>query len=212
MRVLTLVAVLVALGAAQADAATRWSGETHGSVHRSNRLAAGGSSWDGSFWFRAARDVTIKGEVVMAYKPEIDLGGANQALGFIRDITSVGVGMLPYGFGTAVNTIGIPATVGFSVDFNAATAIRRGKLTGRLANGRIELRWPEQVKGVPYALTAITKTGEETISSGTAGLYDQFKGAARNRNGFAVQETQTRSTGDGVTERIGSYWAAHRIG
>lgn len=211
MKVLALVAGMLALGAAQAEAATRWSGETHGSVHRSNRLAAGGSSWDGSFWFRIARDGTIKGEAVVAYKPEIDLGGANQALNLIRDVVGVPVSMLPFGFGAAIDKIGLPATIGFSVGFRDATAIRRGRLTGRLAGGRILLRWPQAVKGVPYELTAITKTGSESISTGTADLYDPFKGAARNRNGFAVHETQTRSTGD-VDERIGAYWAAHRIG
>jgi hypothetical protein len=46
----------------------------------------------------------------------------------------------------------------------------------------------------------------------TIRLYDPFRGTERNRNGFAVREPQTRSTGDGVAERIGSYWAAHRVG
>ncbi|MET0768826.1 MAG: hypothetical protein ABW081_02880 [Solirubrobacteraceae bacterium] len=210
-RIAVMAAVVAGLCAGEAQAATRWAGETHGSVHRSNRLAAGGSSWDGSFSFRVLRDGTVRGHAVVAYTPAIDLGGAHQALNMIRDIAGLPVSLLPYGFGGLVSTIGVPSIVGFGVDFDAATAVRRGRLTGRLENGRLLLRWPGKLKGVPYELTAIKKVGQEKISAGTAGLYDPFKGAARNRAGFAVHETQTRSTSDGVTERVGSYWAAHRV-
>jgi hypothetical protein len=210
--VAVLAAATVALGAGEARAATRWAGETHGSVHRSNRLASGGASWNGSFWFRVLRNGTVKGEAVVAYTPAIDLGGAHQALNMIRDIAGLPLSLLPYGFGGLVSTIGVPSIVGFSVDFGAATAIRRGRLTGSLDDGRLTLRWPGKLEGVPYDLTAIKKVGQEKISSGTAGLHDPFEGGARNRDGFAVHETQSRSTSDGVTERVGTYWAAHRVG
>jgi hypothetical protein len=211
-RVAVMAAVLAGLCAGEAQAATRWAGETHGSVHRANRLASGGVSWDGSFWFRAARDGTIRGQAVVAYEPTIDLGGAHTALGYIRDIGGAAASLLPYGFGTVLGTVGVTQLVGFSVDFKTATAIRRGRLTGRIAGDQVLLRWPGKLKGVPYDLTAIEKAGQDTFASGTAALHDPFKGLAGIKGGFAVHTSQSSSSDDGTSEKIGSYWAAHRVG
>ena len=202
----------VALGAAEAGAATRWAGETHGSVHRANRLASGGVSWHGSFWFRAARDGTIRGQAVVAYEPTISLDGAHTALGYIRDVTGAASSLLPYGFGTVLDTVGVTQLIGFSVEFDSPTAIRRGRLTGRIAGDQVLLRWPGKLKGVPYTLTAIEKATQEKIADGTAVLRDPFKGLARVKGGVAVHASQSRSDDGGTDEKVGAYWAAHRVG
>lgn len=207
---------LCAFGAPSASAAT-WAGETHGKLHRSNRLAAGGASWHGSFWFRAGRDGRVRGEAVVAYEPELDLTGATNAVGYIRDRLSDGLGLIPGVFGefaTPIGKAGLGSIVGFDTSFRSAEAIRRGPLTGRLDNGRLTLRWLTKVRGVPYTVRFVVTGGlGQTVSSGTSALPSPFTGSARVIGGsFAVRSAESRSSKGDTSERKGSYWAAHRVG
>jgi hypothetical protein len=207
---------LCAFGATTASAAT-WAGETHGKLHRANRLAAGGASWHGSFWFTTDRDGRVRGEAVVAYEPELDLTGATNAVNYIRDRISDGLGGVTGIFGAFAAPIakaGLGSIVGFDTSFRSAEAIRRGRLTGQLRKGRLTLRWPDKVRGVPYTVRFVVTGGlGETVTSGTSALPDPFTGSARViGRGFAVRSAESRSSKGDTSERKGSYWAAHRVG
>jgi hypothetical protein len=205
------VAALLAFGATAASAAT-WAGETHGKLYRANRLASGGSSWHGSFWFRTDRHGRVHGEAVVAYEPTLDLSGASNALSYIRGQAGAALSLLgPWG--AAASNAGLSQIVGFGTSFQSAEAIRRGPLTGQLSGGRLTLDW-KKVKGVRYSVELVMAAGNNAkVSSGTAGLPTPFKGSGRVLSGqFAVRSAESRSSKGGTSERKGSYWAAHRVG
>jgi hypothetical protein len=207
MKVLALVAGMLALGAAQADAATVWSGETHGSVHRSNRLASGGHSWDGTFRFSVGAGGDVHGYAVVAYTPELDMSGTDNALGFIRDVVPAAFGLLGPLEGAAANA-GLTSIIGFDVAFKQGTAIRRGRLSGHMANGRITLNWPK-ARGIPYDVKMVLPGSEQKVSAGRATLHNPFRGAGQVVSpGLAVHASQPGSAADSS----GVYWAAQRVG
>ena len=87
-------------------------------------------------------------------------------------------------------------------------------MTGQLDNGRLTLRWPDKVRGVHYTVDLVMAAGANAkVTSGTAGPVNPFKGSGRVIGGrFAVRSSETRSSDDGTAGRLGTYWAAHRVG
>jgi hypothetical protein len=210
-RVALIAAVIAGLGASEAQAA-RWAGETHGTLYRSNRLAAGGHSWEGSFTFTTRADGSVRGYAVVVYTPTLDLSGTDNALGFVRDVVPAAFGLFGP-FEGAVAQAGVTSILGFDVAFKRATVIRRGPLTGRAGNGRVTLNWPGKLAGIPYDVNMVIPGGEKKISSGSAALRNPFKGSGRvEARGFVVRSAQARSNSEGTAESSASYWAAHRVG
>ena len=208
-----VIGALCALGgsAATASAAT-WTGETHGKLERSSRLASGGSSWHGSFWFTTDRRGGVRGQAVIAYEPRLELTGLNNAIGYIRSYAGTALGLLgPYG--SAISGAGLSQIVGAGVSFRSAMAIRRGTLSGSLRKGRLTLRMNGKLPGIPYDVNLILATGSRRIDGGRAGIRDPFSGAGDVVGGrTAVRTFENRSKDGGVTEQVGSYWVAHRTG
>jgi hypothetical protein len=213
MRRIALVVLLCAattVGAAQAEAAT-WSGTAHGKIARSTRLVSGGTTWQGDFWFTVHRGGRVTGRAVVGYQPNVDVGGLNNAIGYVKTTVGTAIGLLGP-FGSAAQAAGLGQIVGASVSFNEAMAVRRGKLTGRLHAGKLTLRWDSELKGIPYDISFQLVSGSEPIGTGRAALRSPFNGEAElvDRR-HAVYADEDSSTSDGVTEVSGSYWVAHRV-
>jgi len=206
-----IVTAAVALGAGDARAAT-WSGETNGTVYRSNRLASGGHSWDGTFQFATRGDGSVRGYAVVTYKPEIDVSGTDNALGFIRDVVPAAFGLLGPLEGAAA-TAGLTSIIGFDVAYQRGAVVRRGPLTGRVTRSGITLNWLGKVPGIPYDLNMVLPGSEQRVSGGRIGLRDPFTGTGRiAAPGFAVRSAQARSKDGDTDESSAGYWAAHRVG
>jgi hypothetical protein len=207
-----IIGVLCAVfGAADASAAT-WTGEAHGKVLRSTRLVTGGTNWRGSLWFKTNRDGAVHGYAVVAYEPVVDVGGLNNAIGYVKTVGSTAVGLLGP-FGSAASGAVLGQVVGAGVSFKSALAIRRGPLTGRLKGNKLTLRWKAELPGIPYDVNFVLASGTERIGGGEAALGDPFESEAQRVGRGAVVSTSESSTQPegGVTRLSGSYWAAHRV-
>jgi hypothetical protein len=201
-----------ALAATPASAAT-WTGTTHGKFLRSDSLLSGGTSWRGSFWFTTDREGRVRGRAVVGYEPSVDVTGLNAAITYIRDITTVPISALAAPFGAAITAVGPGQIVGTSVSFRESMAVRRGRISGLLRGGRLNLRWNGSLADIPYDINfRLATEGTQKIGDGTLGLPDPFpKAADVIGRRHAESSSQSESKPEGVTQRVGSYWVAHRL-
>jgi hypothetical protein len=204
------VGLVCALAATSASAAT-WRGTAHGKIERSSRLVEGGTTWQGDFWFKTNRRGDVRGHAIVAYEPSVEVDGITNAIVYIRDVTSAALGMLgPWGEVAA--GAGLTQIVGAKVSFESALAVRRGALTGKLEDGRLNLDWQAKLPGIPYDIEFQLVSATERIGGGRATLRTPFSGAGRlvGRR-TAVFSDESRSNEGDVEQLVGSYWVAHRV-
>lgn len=209
---IAVIGLLCAVGAfvATSASAATWTGTTHGKIERSSRLVSGGTSWEGDFWFRTYRGGAVRGQAVVAFEPEIDVSGLNNVIDYIRSIQTEALGLLG-DFAPVVGQVGLGQIVGVDVAFQSAKAVRRGRLSGSLRDGRLTLRWDPKLAGIPYDIEFKLVAGSQRIGGGRAALRNPFRGAADvvDRR-HAVNSAESRSQDGGVEQTVGSYLVAQR--
>lgn len=189
----------------------RWIGTTHGSAERSSRWVSGGSTQSGDFWFMVDRRGQVSGEAVVAYDPNFDADGLNALLGYARGLTQTALGAVPFvgGFGAAQ----LNAFIGVKIRHDEPLAVRRGRVTGTLDDGRLSLRWVGRPAGIRFQASITTLKGEKRLTGGSLAVDSPLGGTAQVLGGgHAVSTQRSTSKEKGVTEQRSSYWTAHRVG
>jgi hypothetical protein len=200
-----------ALAASQVATAALWTGTTQGTFERSSRFVEGAVDWRGSFWFETDRRGNARGYAVVAYRPDSSVDGLNDAVGYVRDVAGAGIGALG-DFAGVVGQAALGQIIGADVSFESAAAVRRGPLTGRVDNGRVNLRWQAELDPIPYDIDLLVVEGSQRIGGGTLKLRDPFEGTARRvAPRGVVASTDTNHEANGVTEQLGSFWLANRV-
>jgi hypothetical protein len=200
-----------ALATSGVASAALWTGTTQGKFKRSSRLVEGAIDWRGNFWFRTDRSGNARGYAVVTYEPDSSVEGLNDAVGYVRDVAGAGIGALGL-FAGAVGQAALGQIIGTDVSFESAAAVRQGPLTGRVANGRVSLRWQAKLDPVPYDIELLVVEGSQRVGGGTLKLQNPFDGSAqRVAPRGVVFSTDTSDESRGVTEQRGSYWVANRV-
>jgi hypothetical protein len=137
--------------------------------------------------------------------------GLNDAVGYVRDVAGAGVGVLG-DFAGVVGQAALGQIIGADLSFKSAAAVRKGPLVGRVADGRVDLRWQAELKPIPYDIELLTVEGSHAIGDGTLKLRNPFAGSAqRVAPRGVVWSTDTSHASRGVTEQHGGYWLANRV-
>ncbi len=200
-----------ALATSAAASGALWTGTTQGNFERSSRLVEAAVEWRGSFWFRTDRQGNARGYAVVAYQPDSSVDGLNDAVGYVRDVAGAGIGALGP-FAAVVGQAAVGQIIGSDVSFKSAAAVRQGPLTGRVADGRVSLRWQADLKPIPYDIELLVVEGGQRVGGGRLRLRNPFDGSARRvAPRGVVFATDTRHESRGVTEQRGSFWLANRV-
>jgi hypothetical protein len=226
-----VIALLCAVGTftATAASAATWTGTVHGTRMASNGLVSGGFSWHGSFWFTADRGGAVRGHAVVGYQPLQDLTVLNNALTYVRDVTTDFVNALPGVWGPAINAVGTRQVVGTSAQFRESMGIRRGRISGRLSctarsrarrclGGKLTLRWDGELKGINYDIYLRSASqGSGRIGGDVASLPDPFTGVkvgdlVNRRHAVSVHSPEpSEQRPESAGSRVDSYWVAERV-
>jgi hypothetical protein len=199
---------LVAPGVASA---ALWTGSTQGRFERSSRLVEAAVDWRGNFWFRTDRRGNAHGYAIVAFEPDSSVDGLNDAVGYVRDVASAGIGALG-DFAGVVGQAALGQIIGTDVSFESAAAVRRGPLVGRVENGRVNLRWQAKLDPIDYDIELLVVEGSQRIGGGHLRLRDPFAGAARRvAPRGVVYSTDTSHDSHGVTQQRGTFWMATRV-
>jgi hypothetical protein len=211
------VAVCVASVAAWALAtsgvasAALWTGNTQGKFERTSRLVEGAVEWHGNFWFRTDRAGNARGYAVVTYEPDSNVDGLNDAIGYVRDVAGAGIGAIGP-FAGVVGQAALGQIIGTDISFKSAAAVRKGPLTGRVADGRVSLQWQAKLEPITYDIELVVVEGTQRIGGGKLKLQNPFDGTAQRvaPRGVAFS-TDTSNESRGVTEQRGSFWVANRV-
>jgi hypothetical protein len=200
-----------ALATSGAASAALWTGTTAGKFERSSRFVEAAIDWHGRLWFRTDRRGNVRGYAVVAYEPSSSVDGLNDAVGYVRDVAGAGIGALGP-FAGVVGQAALGQIVGADVSFKSAAAVRQGPLIGRVANGRVSLRWQAKLKPIAYDIELLVVEGSQRIGGGRLRLRNPFDGTARRvAPRGVVFSTDTSNESRGVTEQRGSFWLANRV-
>lgn len=208
-----LVLGVLMLGAAESALADSWVGATQGKVIRSSRWVSTTGTARGDFWFDVGRRGRITGRAVVAYEPAFDTDRLNALVSYARSAVGVPLSAIPIFGGLANAQLGL--IVGVRISYPDPMPIREGKITGRLHEGRLTIRWAgRQRTGIPFRAVLATLDGDQELTSGSMAAPSPWPAAARvTRGRLAISTRQSSSTDDGeVTETLRSYWSARRVG
>jgi hypothetical protein len=205
------VAIWALAGAGNAPAAL-WTGSTQGKFERSSRLVDGAIDWRGNFWFRTDRHGNARGYAVVAFEPDSSVDGLNDAIGYVRDVAGAGLGVLG-DFAGVAGQAALGQIIGADVSFKSTAAVRKGPLVGRVANGRVSLRWQAKLAPIPYDIELVVVEGSQRIGGGSFKLRNPFSGTGRTvaPRGVVYSTDTSHDSSGGVTEQRGGFWVANRV-
>jgi hypothetical protein len=171
----------------------------------------GAFSWHGNLWFRTDRHGNARGYAVVAYEPDSNVDGLNDAIGYVRDVAGAGLGVLG-DFAGVAGQAALGQIIGADVSFKSTAAVRKGPLVGHVANGRVSLRWQAKLAPIAYDIELVVVEGSHRIGGGTFKLRDPFDGSAQRVGARGVvHASDTSHDVNGVTEQRGGFWMANRV-
>jgi hypothetical protein len=216
---ISVIALLCAVGLfiATPASAARWIGTVQGTSTKTTKLASGGFSWQGSFWFHVRKSGAVDGFGMVGYQPSLNLTLLNNALTYVRDVSTDFVNLLPPPWGPIVNAAGPRQIIGTYVEFRDSMGVRAGPISGRKKGNKLTLKWDLPPDSLRYEIYVRFVGGSQRIGSSNAPLPDPFASSESGKPlvGHIASRGQAWTVNpEGPSPsgpRVSSYWVAHKV-
>lgn len=136
-------------------------------------------TYTSQFWFAVAADNTVKGEAIATY----DLGFNDAKLRtLLAQANASGSSMLratPQLGGLLDIGVSSRDAIGMRMAYDEGTPVRRGPITGSIANGRLTLRWAAVPAPIGYKKYVIYPFKERPMTPASHPAFTPWLGVAR---------------------------------
>jgi hypothetical protein len=178
---LTIAAVLCGVPTGAQTPSSRaglWNGRGHAVRTANLDLVTITITYDSHFWFIVAADDTVKGEATVTYELNLNDSRLRSRLALGNAAGNAGLGMVPNAGGLLALGLASRDAIGMRMSYDEKMPVRKGAISGSIANGRIALRWTSPPQPIGYQKYAIYPMKERPMTAATHPAYTPWLGEA----------------------------------
>jgi hypothetical protein len=202
------------LGAVGAPPPGLWTGQGHAVRTASLPLVSITTTYDSEFWFVVTDRGDLEGEATVSYNLVFNDANLRSLIVATHWSTNYSLASVPAVGGLLNSALLTNDLVGMRMQYQEFAPIRRGRIIGRLADGRLHVRWAEPMRPIPYQDYAVYPMRSKPSKAATHPAYPPWIGDAdvseplKGRFIASTSEQASAYHNDEVT--ISSVWSAVR--
>lgn len=201
-----------------------WTGTMHQTVYSDGGWVAVGYHADGDFAFTVGADGAVHGQASVAYQPTFDASKIDGLINYARDnvqalLDSVSLGdpiLAPFLSVIRARLVGGAFDLlRVRGDYTEAMPVRTGAIAGQLRNGRLDLHWADDQKGLPLTVYIDALKGTDLVTHAIVPLRSPWSGTAAigsaDRLTQAVGRDDQESGDDAGKASQVTFWSARLV-